>query len=73
VRLMTVTATDRSVFRRDRFFYVGADQSLAAGWYVELREGVRGPFSTRLEAEDMLATVIRVHPRKRVSLWGGRG
>lgn len=59
----------RSHFRQDRFFHVGEQGGLANGWYVETREGVRGPFETRAEAEDMLYRLVVSHPRRRVSNW----
>ncbi|MCC5812622.1 MAG: hypothetical protein JJU06_19850 [Ectothiorhodospiraceae bacterium] len=59
----------RSQFRQDRFFHVGESGGLANGWYVETREGVRGPFDSRMEAEDMLSRLVVSHPRRRVSNW----
>ncbi len=61
----------RSQFIHDRFFHIGAGQGVASGWYVETREGVRGPFPSRDDAELELHWIIQSHPRKRVSNWHG--
>ncbi|MCP1673249.1 hypothetical protein J2T57_000341 [Natronocella acetinitrilica] len=60
---------NRSRFTSGRFFRVGVGMGLASGWYVETREGVRGPFASREDAEAELQWVIQSHPRKRVSNW----
>ena len=39
--------------RRNRFFHIDDE-----GWYLQLREGVRGPFHTLQEAEQQLEDVI---------------
>lgn len=44
---------------------------MASGWYVETREGLRGPFPTREDAEAELQWVIQSHPRRRVNNWHG--
>lgn len=59
----------RSRFGSDRFFFIGDQAGLARGWYMETREGLRGPFDTREDAEAMLSLLISAHPRKRVSNW----
>ena len=61
----------RSRFHHDRYFHVGVGLGLASGWYVELREGVRGPFASRDDAQAELCWVVQSHPRKRVANWHG--
>lgn len=46
-------------FRRSRFFWVGGPGVTQPGWYVECREGVRGPYSSRDHARRELAAVVR--------------
>lgn len=54
----------------ERFFRVEArDAGLAAGWYAETREGLRGPFRTDFEAQSYLRQHIAARPRKRVRNW----
>lgn len=54
----------RNNFRRDRFFNVASD-----GWYVEAREGAKGPFLYRVDAELFLDTLKCKAPWKRIRLW----
>ncbi|MCK4951729.1 MAG: hypothetical protein KAS48_07910 [Gammaproteobacteria bacterium] len=51
-------------FRRDRYFNVSGD-----GWYLEIREGIKGPFITRESAEKFLKSLKRKAPLRRVRLW----
>ncbi|MFV1982680.1 MAG: hypothetical protein ACC657_04000 [Thiohalomonadales bacterium] len=37
----------------DRYFHV-----MNQGWYIYTREGVRGPYDKRNDAEDLISTVI---------------
>ncbi len=46
-------------FRRSRFFWVGGPGVSQPGWYVECREGVRGPYSSRDHARRELAAMVR--------------
>lgn len=53
---------DGDTFRRSRFFWVGGPGVTNPGWYVECREGVRGPYASRDHARRELAAMVR--PRK---------
>lgn len=49
-------------FRRSRFFWVGGPSVQQPGWYVECREGIRGPYSSRDQARRELAAMVRPRP-----------
>lgn len=68
---MAASGVARSRFGSQRFFHVGGGAELAAGWYVETREGVKGPFPSRFQAELFLADLRTQNPRKRISNWHG--
>lgn len=53
---------DGDLFRRSRFFWVGGPGVAKPGWYVECREGVRGPYASRDDARRELAAMVR--PRR---------
>ena len=57
----------RNNFGRERFFNIASD-----GWYVEIREGTKGPFMHRVDAEKYLKILKRRAPWKRVRLWNER-
>ncbi|MEX0732425.1 MAG: hypothetical protein WED00_13245 [Aquisalimonadaceae bacterium] len=68
---MSATGPSRSRFGSQRFFHVGGGTDMAAGWYMETREGVKGPFPSRFQAELFLADLRAENPRKRISNWHG--
>jgi len=51
-------------FKRHRYFNVAGD-----GWYLEVREGIKGPFVSRESAEKFLNSLKRNAPLRRVRLW----
>ena len=55
----------RNKFKRHRYFHIAGD-----GWYLEVREGIKGPFVSRESAEGYLTSLKRRAPLRRVRLWG---
>ena len=47
-------------FRTERFFHI-----LGEGWFFEAREGMFGPYETRLIADKALSRLIARFPQKR--------
>lgn len=47
-------------FRSERFFHV-----LGEGWFFEAREGMFGPYETRVKAHEALSRLITRFPQKR--------
>lgn len=54
----------RNKFKRHRYFHVAGE-----GWYLEVREGTKGPFVNRENAEESLTSLKRKAPLKRIRLW----
>lgn len=58
----------RNNFEPDRLFNVISD-----GWYVEIREGAKGPFLNREDAEKYLESLKNKTLGRRANLWKKSG
>jgi len=67
---MSVSPTpNRSQFTHSRLFYIGIGMETPVGWYLETREGIRGPFDSRESAMGDLGWLMAAHPHSRVDNW----
>jgi len=58
------TASNVNPFSSDRFFFV-----MGQGWYFHAREGIKGPFTMRREAERALDVLKRGSRWHRATIW----
>lgn len=66
---MSKRGLSKERFSPDRFFFSAQPRRQVEGWYYQAREGTFGPFPTREQAKQDLATLIAQNPVHRLEIF----